>query len=155
MGIDVSYTNHIGFHFSLDDIMNTFGVKTEGKFHLEDRFDSKTGEKISPQKIWDEPSRLYYKFRDKSFGEENAFVDYLSEYLSCYVFYDGAFISGETHFIFSIHSCSIDETETFTKFIDFDKLVTLQPSLDKLKEELISIGLNPERPSIFTIQYCG
>jgi len=71
MGVDYSQAVKIGFLFSIEDIDEKFAVTVPEQFHMEERFDPKTGVKITPVKIIDRRETKIYRVPGRSLGFES------------------------------------------------------------------------------------
>ena len=61
MGISYRFYLRLGYTIASDIICKQYKVVTEEQYHYEDRYDSKTGEKVKPQFIIDKPADIYYQ----------------------------------------------------------------------------------------------
>src|SRR5271157_2382087 len=108
MGID--YTANLVYGFEIDeDEVQGIWRKTEkdpGEFHMEDRFDPKTGNKIKQEKVWDrKPStKVHYEIDDKRIDgmDFEDWDSFLAEQFGCNVETAGSFPSGELTYVFFV-----------------------------------------------------
>jgi Domain of unknown function (DUF4419) len=91
MGIDYTASLVYGFEIDEDDVQRIWrkSEKDPGEFHMEDRFDPKTGKKIKQEKVWDrKPStKSWYEMNGKKIDDLD-FEDwdsFLSEHFGCNV----------------------------------------------------------------------
>ncbi len=150
----------VGYFLPYEEVVKVFGYKHRQKSHLEDRFDPKTGAKLEPVKIIDEPGGLWVKLgeHDEPFQEfppdfdDEEFCEELGAQLGCGV---ERFSQGE-FFGFSVqdgnmtgsgyephHYWSVGEA------LYFDTLITLGPSLKILAKKMEELGLQPSKPCVF------
>lgn len=83
MGLNYSFHIGIGFVIPFKDVLeavNPFLKTTTEIFHMEDRYDPKTGEKLQPSKIIDIESESYYEFDNIKFNHRLEFLDYFFHY---------------------------------------------------------------------------
>ncbi len=154
MGISYSANIFLGYVMSVEDVQKPFVIKTEGKFHMEDRFDPKTGDKVKTVKIWDEkPSKgLFYKGQE--FEMHEGFEELLEELLDCRVTLSGSFCTGDFQYIIhpempSPSSGGEDEGRvTFGPSYWFKDFLSLEIRLKRIKGALQKLGLAPGEPEV-------
>lgn len=109
MSIDYSFHLCMGFEIDQQEVENIFVHKETdpGVFHMEDRFDPKTGIKIDPIKIWDEkPSTkkwVEYKGNKIKDLDPEEWETLLAEEFDCYVSQRGSFPTGKLTYVFSVN----------------------------------------------------
>lgn len=59
MGIDYTFYLRVGFSLDQEDVEKAYSAFHEEKFHYEDHFDPKNGNKLKPMKIFDEVGGFY------------------------------------------------------------------------------------------------
>lgn len=162
MGIDYTANLVYGFEIDEDEVQAIWRrtKKNPGEFHMEDRFDPKTGNKIKQEKVWDrKPSTERWfemngeKIEDLDFEDWDAF---LSKQFDCHVETAGSFPSGELTYVFFVNeSLSYKEADdyghvtVYNNVIDHETLQELIPKAAALKEKLLKAGLKVEEPTIF------
>ena len=168
MGIDYTFNLLIGFEFDESEVEKTFikSSKTQGKFHFEDRFDQKSGNKLNPIKVWDEKPKAdrWLEFNGEKFDEnfQEGFSEYLEELLDCNIniTYNN---TGDNKVTFSPNRISkrkksaIDEgrVTVWEDSISLEEVMELNPKIASLKAKLINIGLKPEEAKIFISSSIG
>lgn len=162
MGIDYSCSLVYGFEFDQKEVEGLFCKKNKdpGSFHMEDRFDAKTGAKVAPEKVWDKkPStEKWYEIDGEKFDDIDSeeWEKILEEKLGCHVEMFGSWPSGELTYVFHINpSVGWKEADDYGKVtvynnvIGQDELAEMMPEAMKLKSKLKEMGLNPPEPMIF------
>jgi len=139
-------------------------TKTEGKFHLEDHFNPKTGEKLSAKKVWDEKpietTIEWLEINDQKIDiDSNDFEcleETLSKELNCLVEIGGDWISGIWHISFSENSdkelstaFEFGSTRIYNDAVSLNQVQELTPKLMVLKNKLNDLGLDVGDPEIF------
>jgi hypothetical protein len=169
MGIDCSYNLIFGFELSEEEVKKKFRktVSNPGVFHMEDRFDPKTGKKLNPVKVWDNhPSKeSYLVIEGYEFNEDydDDFIYLLSKKFNCHVEHNGNFSSGELVYHFYVNEVLFDD-KNITKFgritiyndsISLDEINKLEPKALILKNKLESEGFKVPKPRVFLAQRYG
>ena len=131
---------------------------TPGKYHLEDRYDTKSGKKIEPEKVWDEkPTKnveSWYEIDGHKFDcDYYEFIGELEEQLGCQIIDnrdDSCYISILTDE--DLYDCG--NIMTCGK-ISVSKLQTKLEELNVLKTKLESYGIKLKEAEIFigSIEY--
>ncbi len=103
MGIDYGADIGIGYIINLDDLLAPFRVETEEKFHLEDRFDQKTGKKLEPAKVVDVEAGEAFVFEGQTYEEGYELYEAMAEKLNCSIQNTGGYTDGETLFV-TVHA---------------------------------------------------
>lgn len=163
MGID--YTAKLVYGFEIDQ-KEVEGIwrrseKDPGEFHMEDRFDSKTGVKIESAKVWDrKPStKTWYEIEGKKMDygfDIEEWERFLGDKLGCEVDACGSFPSNELTYVFHVnkpvHWKEADDygkVTVFNSIIEHKDILVLMPKAVELKEKLEKLGLEVDEPSIF------
>lgn len=162
MGIDYSFNLCFGFELDCDIVEAPF-YKTEqdpGLFHMEDRFDPKTGAKVDPVKVWDrKPSPKRWVEVD---GEKCGDMDpedwerFFRKRFDCNVDQYGSWPSGELTYVFYVNTCQpwreaadYGKVTVFNSVISIEEMPSLMVKALKLKEKLEAHGYNPGEPQVF------
>lgn len=95
MGHEYSSATVIGFVMDQDDFLMPFKTMTEEKFHVEDRFDQRTGKKLKPVKVVDEPSEEGYVVDGEVYECSYDVMDALSSLVGCDIRQHGNACTGE------------------------------------------------------------
>jgi len=83
--MSISYNFDLGVGFVLDksEVLAPFAKNFPAKFHYEDRFDPKTGKKLTPTKVIDNEEGVVYELDGKEYDEEYELLEALAEKLRC------------------------------------------------------------------------
>lgn len=162
MGIDYTASLVYGFEIDEDEVQAIWrkSKKDPGDFHMEDRFDPKTGNKLKQEKVWDrKPSTdTWYEIDGEKVDELDSedWDSYLSKYFGCNVETAGSFPSGELSYVFfvneSLHYKDADDyghVTVYNNVIDHKTLLDLAPKAMELKDKLLKVGLKVEDPTVF------
>ena len=142
----------LGYSIPFYDVQKLFLIKTQGVFHMEDRFDIKTGSKLDQIKVWDKLTQdnLIYKGKEYKSGEE--FTELLEEVVCCRV---TEVINDEHQYIFhpempspSTGGREEDRGVSFGPSYWFKDFVALDMRLKRIKGSLKKMGLHPGEPEI-------
>lgn len=125
MGMSFSFYLRVGFELSEDEALAPFYHKEitedEGLFHLEDRFDPKTGSKVAPEKVWDRPPKTTKNKWIEINGEKSEVwdpdcltVDFkqLIDLTDCHVDYVCQCMSGISSYVFYPHTPGVEGIDT-------------------------------------------
>jgi hypothetical protein len=159
MSTSYNFSLVVGFQI-LESVMDKAFVKTisnPGKFHMEDRFDPKTGQKVTPVKIWDEKplksscAELNGVKYDNTI--ESDFISELENVLGCNISYVFTY-DEECKFDFYLHEdgqCDIDSghVSVHNSRMDLNEVVKMLPKLIELKQDMESLGLTVGKPEVF------
>lgn len=163
MGVDYSHYLVFGFELDEDQALAPFKkqIKDEGEFHLEDRFNPKTGEKIKPEKVWDrKPSKqTWYEVNGEKFDEDfpyEHFEEVVGELLGCEIQSCGSWPSGELTKVFHVNkSMGYKEADDYGRHTIYnnemsaEELTKLIPAAQALKEKMEALGYKVSEPTIF------
>jgi hypothetical protein len=162
MGID--YTASLVYGFELDEnkvqAIWRKSKKDPGEFHMEDRFDPKTGAKLQQEKVWDrKPSTdTWYEMDGKKIDDLDCedWESFLAETFGCNVMLAGSFPSGELSYVFhvneSLHYKDADDYGRLTVYnnvISQEELASLTHKAMLLKEKFLNFGFDLDDPTIF------
>lgn len=168
MGIDYTFSLCIGYEFTEGEVEKVFQkeTKTEGKFHLEDRFDEKTGVKLKPVKVWDiKPERYIWLELDgeKAESVNEGFDVILQKHFNCSV--DSTFnCTGDNTVIFSPIRKSkgrkqpaVDEgrVTVYENEISVEEVISLHIQLQELGAKLKLAGLPVGDAKVFISSSIG
>ncbi len=95
MGHEYSSSVVIGFTMDQDDFLMPFKTTTEEKFHMEERFDQKTGKKLKPTKVIDEESIEAYLVDGVTHEDSYDALDALATIVDCNISSHGNACTGE------------------------------------------------------------
>jgi len=99
MGIDYSFNLAVGFITTGKNVVKPFTVTLPEKFHMEDRFDPKTGKKLPSEKVVDFEGGESFKLDGQEYDEEYELLEALSEKLGCCIENAGGYTNGETLYV--------------------------------------------------------
>ena len=163
MSIDYTIKLAVGYVIPEEELTRVFGRKTEGRTHLEDRFDPKTGKKIDPIEVVDEfeYTTLYYRgveFEDSTYELAEKIAKDIEVETGCCAIPYGNNMSGETSVVFGpdLRSMSsmYDDNElesghvTCSGGVPFSLLIECGSALGVIRKALRDIGLNPGEPVV-------
>ena len=141
------YKLKIGFQITEQAIWKTFAkiIKDPGKFHMENRFDPKTGRPKKPEKVYDINPFEYIEWNIDNqshieLSDEEGFEwveKVLRKLLKCNVLYEDCMF--EIFLKESLYSFAINE------------VVKTLPKLEQLKQKLQSLGLKVKNPEIYVL----
>lgn len=172
MSTHYSFYLRVGFNVDLEEIKKVFYHKNEthqdGIFHMEDRFDPKTGAKVEPVKIWDKKPKTiterWWEIDGERFDdwEDEPMTDFFAKKLGCHVDYYWQSYGGEPSYSFYLHnSNNKDKIETgrgvdiHNTSMDYAAVCAMQPKLAELKQKLLAMGIDPGEPQVFLGEISG
>lgn len=154
MSVDHSATPLFGFFFTYDDIVKTLGKPRPVKFHMEPRYDGKTGKYLGRVKVTDEDEGtdmvLKIDGEVQRFPVEEEFQTFiagLEESLNCSIVLEGSYQWGE-----------MEDMNYYFTIPDFDfeaatlgKVAALGPRLERLRKAMMKLGfrLGKEKPRMY------
>ena len=141
MGVNYHFNLAVGFEMTEDELYKPFEKHFEEESHLEDRYDPKTGKKLTPEKVV--TKRAYDEYYVD--GERVEFYDLdgiIAEKLECQIWEcnDG----GEAMYVIGPSGIDLnDDTKAFyggpidaEGYVSFQDVAALGPSLEALKVKL-------------------
>ena len=103
MGTDYSSALDVGFVLPMEDVLRPFTRTTPEMFHMEDRYDGKTGERLKPVKVVDEAEREVYTLGDEETDSAWDFVlDILAPELRCMANIFGDLVASSGFVLFGV-----------------------------------------------------
>ncbi len=154
MGIRFSSEILIGFAVSSKDVHKPFEEKVPGKFHMEDRFDPKSGAKLKAEKVWDEHPETLLMYKGEDYYMHEGFEELLEELLDCRVSIVGSYPCGDLEYVFHPDmpkpSTAGDDggSVTFGPSYWMKDIVALDIRLKSLKTRLKKLGIEPGEPEV-------
>lgn len=135
----------------------------DGIFHMEDRFDPKTGVKVNPEKIWDvkpiNRTTRWYEIGNHRIEEHDALeaISSLEQHYDCYVECFGSFVAANsTKFVFYVNepiswkdAADYGRFSVYNDLISLDEISKLTPKVLELKRKLEADGLKVDEPRCF------
>ncbi len=154
MGIDYSAEILVGFTLDAETVHKVFQVKTPGKFHMEDRFDPKTGAKLKSEKVWDEHPETRLMYKGEEYYQFEGFEELLEELIDCQVSTIGSYPCGKLEYVFhpAMPSPSNGGEDmgkvTFGPSYWYKDLLPLEPRFRRIKAALKKIELDVGEPEV-------
>lgn len=167
MSISYSFSLCMGFEVAKEDVLKVFkrSETTEypGEFHMEDRFDPKTGAKIIPVKIWDRaPSNttnVWYECGDCTWNDSthpDEITAALEEKFDCYIGQYGDYSAGSPMFVFQVNApisyreaMNLGRITIYNNSVPVSEVLELAPHAYELKEKLCKAKIYVGEPKIF------
>lgn len=153
MGIDYSVNLGIGYILDQEDIIAPFRVEVPEKFHMEDRFDPKTGKKIAPVKVIDAEAGEEYEYKGERFEDTYELFERLGSELGCDINNCGGYSDGETIRVtldVDTDESGIDDGRfTVGGAAKFDDVTALRAQLTKLKKDFKKLGIDLGEAKVF------
>lgn len=165
MSIHYTFTLCVGFEFSEKNVLKliTKQKKINGKFHFEQRFDPKTGQKLEDVKIWDKEPEIeeWIEIDDKKFDdldplEPENIIEILEDHFKCNVEFNGEFNSKNGKYTFFVNDLiknndlnDFHNVNVINYQMNFEDILSLKPKLDELKNKLIKFGFKPKSAKVF------
>lgn len=161
MGTYYSFALKVGYSFSIEKFDKLFLKTDEGKYHWEDRFDPKTGNKIDQEKVWDRRPRVHYQIGEDRFESIWTIcyeANQLEQKLECSI--DMTNTDGEiVHFTVApphkLNKMDLGNDTLISGPISLNTLQEMLPALLELKQKLESLGLQPGEPEVFVSSWAG
>ena len=172
MSVHYSFYLRVGFKVDLGDLKKVFEHKNvvheEGVFHMEDRYDPKTGAKLQPVQVWDKKPKTkterWWEIDGKRFDdwEDDPMTDFFKDKLGCNVDYYWQAYGDEPAYGFYLHDRNNDDERETGKGVDihnmsmdYASVCAMQPGLEVLKQKLQAMGINPGEPQVFLGEISG
>lgn len=149
MGHEHSSVVIVGFTMDQDDFLMPFKTTTAEKFHMEERFDQKTGKKAKPVKVVDEEPKEGYVVEGEFFEYPSEAVDAVAVIVGCDASTHGNMCTGE-YFMVGIEPNGIPGE---LKLTDVAKFL---PECERIKAAFAEkFGLDLGDPVITTLDSYG
>lgn len=155
MGVEYSGRLCVGFEFSQAELDRVFADKVPERWHMEDRYDVKTGKKLRPVKVVIEDERIEYRIPgcpdyDSTRDSEHFYENVLATYLDCSVDIASNSWTGETGDIIIGPRLKLREEGEFDNFTLYGAVLLrdvrsakFDLELDRVRRALIDLGLAP------------
>ena len=162
MGIDYGFDLCFGYKVDYEDVINALATvkhtKTDGVFHMEYRFDPKTGQKLDQIKVWDvkpiDKKERYINFGDVGFchgDDPNILESELAKQFGCNISHFRDYMSCEWDYILFRLDVNQPHKEDkdygrmiiLKKQITYSEIQELMPKAIELKSKLVEAGINP------------
>lgn len=146
MGIDYSFNLAVGFIVDTEDFIKPFRTMNEEKFHMEDRFDPKSGKKVGQEKVIDQEAEEAYTYKGKTYEEQYEFLEALCEDLGCTVDDGGGYSDNEKVYI-SVDFETDDSGQDYGRVCvggaaTFDEIAKCKKKCADLKKALNKLGVS-------------
>ncbi len=146
MGIDYSFSLAVGFVVAMDSLVKPFIVKKEEKFHMEDRFDPKTGKKIGQAKVVDQSAEEEYAYKGETYECRYEMFEALEVDLDCSINSGGGYSDGKTAYI-SVEFETDDSGEDYGRVCvggkaTFEEVAKCKKKCADLKKTLTKLGVS-------------
>jgi hypothetical protein len=152
----------MGFSISKDIVEKPYEKEEKflGTFHMEDRFDPKTGAKIKSERVWDKKPKTtrWYEFDGEKYSDldPEQWGDLLGKKFDCYVREYGCYMTGELNYVFHVNAPisykdarSEGKITFYNESVSCEEVAALLPKALLLKSKLEDAGYNPDSPRIF------
>lgn len=153
MGIDYSVHLGIGYILDREDIIAPFRVEIPEKFHMEDRFDSKTGKKLAPEKVVDEEGGEEFEYKGTRYEMEYELFEAMAEDLECCIDNCGGYTDGETIRVtldVETDDSGIDDGRfTVGGAVSFADVTAMRAQLTALKKKFKKLGIDLGEAKVF------
>lgn len=154
MGIDYSANVGIGFIVDREDLLAPFRVETEEKFHMEDRYDPKTGKKLEPVKIVDVEAGEIFEFEGKTFEEEYEVVEAIADKLDCIIEDTGGYTDCETlQITVKVEHTDEDDVDCDRFYVGssilFDNVTALRAELKRVAKGFKKYGVDVGEAKVY------
>lgn len=164
MGIDYSASIAFGCRVTPEMIGQVFGVTLPEKFHMEDRFDPKTGKKLPQVKVIDWEEMNVYKIdkgADEYFEDQIELMEEVCKRAraSYWIVSDYDAPPDETTFIVGVTpKKSGDDGESWGRVdtgpsYSLDDVADLRPELEEIRKRLKDMGLKIGPPRVYCAMY--
>jgi len=167
MSIDYTFYVVVGFQITESEMCSAFRTTRviPDTFHMEDRFDSKTGQKINPVRVIDKKGYVdeIWTINGEVINMDGASDDELTltleRKLGCSVEMRNG-ISNEYLYDFFLHpigGCDIDEgrVSVFNASMSVAEVIRMAPQLEELAYKMRQLGLKTGEPKIYISGWIG
>lgn len=175
MSISYSFYLRVGFEIPTQDLKKAFKHQKvsheDGVFHMEDRFDPKTGAKIEPTKVWDKKPKTqtdtWWEIDGERFEdwEDETMTQVFEEKLGCHV--DAYWRAGGAPDVgwsygFYLHDPNnkdkMGDGNRFTIHnisMNYQEVYDMEFKLNQLKTKITAMGLKPGDAKVFLGEVSG
>ena len=153
MGIDYSFGIRVGFEVSYDEFEESFSRKMPPRFHMEARFDPKTGKPVEPVRITDDEGTDVYTLQGVDYEDLTEFTEEFGNLLDCKVEVESNMCT-PTVVWFSVkgiksNSGGLDEGNvTCDAHMDYKSVIKAATAVETLRVKLIEHGMIPMEPKV-------
>lgn len=162
MGTDYNAGIDMGFVFQRDNLLVKYEKEIPAKFHMEDRFDSKTGKKLPQVKVIDEAEYTVFEFNGKTYEEDEELFRAIAQATKCvYSVFGSGSLGGSDYVLFGLsgearNNYGVDAGNVqMGGEIDVNTVVRYAPRLEKLRDRLRKLGLKPRQAEVVVTHDIG
>jgi hypothetical protein len=163
MGIDYNATLEIGFVFKSNEVAKIFKKEIPEKFHLETRYDPKTGAVLKgKEKIIEREGYIEYHFKGKCQPDQEELFASIAQEIRCQYLSFGDMCCGPDYVVFKPNfqarkQYGYDDRgrHTIEGEIDVNAIIKMAPILEKLKTRLRKLGLKPRNAEVLVAHVVG
>jgi hypothetical protein len=142
----------IGFRVNIKQIEKVFGYNTPGKFHMENRYNPRTGRKMKAEKVWDKGSEFIFVLDGKECYDEEFFWR-LAKKLHVFINTEEVYFGDKVTVYFGPKSCKEEHSREANGGYSLEQLFSLKEEFNRIKKALRMYGLNPGGPAVFLSGY--
>lgn len=166
MSTHYTFSLRVGYQVPVKEFTEKFKIKIDsGKFHMEKRYDYKTGEVLKKVKVWDSKPTKKIKFEDFEFDDLYQIFEessILEETFNCRV--EKEFnCSGEQYeninfYLNDFHHDNVEDYSHLTMSdysIPVNKIIENLSKFEEIKKKLESYGFNPGELKLFLSRNIG
>lgn len=158
MSTDYSASPVVGWIIPVDSFLRPLRKQVKEEFHLEDRFDQKSGKKVGQVKVVDKEGGWYYFFEGEEYGaapdeddcmnggeQDEELLEAIGKQVGASIHIDGNFMNGPMYAV--IQSKQLKQKDGEYPLKDVVKSVK---ELERIHRELVKLGLmkKDEHPSV-------
>lgn len=165
MSTTYSFILNIGYQISEEEFTKPFLVSehVEGVFHMEDRFDPKTGEKVPQVKVWDKKpyTKQYYVFNGEKIQKDiYDLIDLFKKTYNSNIHYYHNSVTGDITIAIlpNDYKPPLDDyghVDCRDEPISFEKLKSYEPELKEIYNQYKSLGIVLGEPKVFISKSIG
>ena len=148
MGHEYSSSVIIGFTMEQEEFLMPFKTVTEEKFHMEERFNPKTGKKLPDVKVIDQASEDAYLVEGETYEYEYDALDAIASIVGCNISSHGDQVSGDD-FMVGIEPKGVDGNEDGIPLAEIPKLMKDCKRIKTIFSK--KFGINLDEPVITTL----
>lgn len=157
MGVHYSFSLQVGFRFDQEDVHQHFRTVIPAIFHMEDRYDTRTGQKTGQVKVYDRHETSYIEINGEHLDDDSEAVSQaLATLLDCDVETGGSYSSGDLEYFFMPHRTKKSESpldyghvSIHNPSMSFFEVRQMFAPLAKIELKLREIGLKPSEPQVY------
>lgn len=163
MGIDYSFYLAIGFIVDKQELLRPFATEVKEQFHMEDRFDPKTGVKLEPVKVIDSDGGTQYSLDGQIFDENSEYevLEGLEDLLGCSITLGGGYSDNKTAYVsVNFETTGEDDVDegrvSVGPSVTFEEVAKAQVRALDLKKRLNELGVKSlGKPKVYIRPFIG